>query len=220
MFEWKLGIIFACGPALRQFFAYGKRTNSYLPTKDRQRPNQDFEKQRLRVNARDIFWYHKAPMIDGTVFDASPIFQSKSDPPPTSDNSPGDKVKNSAMDRWENKVKGIFGAVRKQPRRTSPASSTRHLNAPTSTDVEMADNRTPPSSDISTTKSSQGDRRWRPWASKSEDSRHSTVGPFLFSQSRTGASAMESIDNDITSPLQDESSANELANSVITPGCH
>ena len=55
MCEVKFGIIFACTPALRQFLAYRKKTKSFLLTKHRQYPNEDFEKMRYRINIRDIF---------------------------------------------------------------------------------------------------------------------------------------------------------------------
>lgn len=112
MFEDKLGIIFACGPAIRQFWAYRCRTNSSLPTRRRQYPNEDFEKMRYRVNLRDIFWYRKAPMVGDRVFDAARIFQHEKPPPDASGNNPKawSKVKNSILDVWEKKFKSIVGA--------------------------------------------------------------------------------------------------------------
>lgn len=110
-FECNLGIIFACGPALRQFWAYRTRTHSLLPTKARQYPNEDFEKMRYRINMRDIFWYRKAQMVGNRVFDASRIFRSQSPPPDASSSSPhsSSQVSNSILDVWEKKVRNIFG---------------------------------------------------------------------------------------------------------------
>ena len=111
MFEVKVGIIFACGPALRQFWAYRKRTKSFLPTKHRQYPNEDFEKMRYRINIRDIFWYRKAPMIGDRVFEAARMFQSKTPPPGTSGDDPqsSSKVSNSVLDVWEKRIKNAVG---------------------------------------------------------------------------------------------------------------
>jgi len=109
-FECNLGIIFACGPALRQFWAYRTRTHTSLPTKARQYPNEDFEKMRYRINMRDIFWYRKAQMVGNRVFDASPIFRSKSPPPDASSSNPqsSSQVSNSILDVWEKKVRNVF----------------------------------------------------------------------------------------------------------------
>ena len=102
-FETSLGIIIACGPALRQFWAYKKRAQTILPTKHRQYPNEDFEKMRYRINLRDIFWYRKAMIIGDRVFDAAPIFRSSSPPP----DAPSSRVKTSILDIWEEKIKKV-----------------------------------------------------------------------------------------------------------------
>lgn len=110
-FECNLGIIFACGPALRQFLAYRSRTHTSLPTKARQYPNEDFEKMRYRINMRDIFWYRKAQIIGNIVFDASPIFRSRSPPPDASSSNPqsSTQVSSSILDVWEKKIRNAFG---------------------------------------------------------------------------------------------------------------
>ena len=110
--EGRLGIIFACGPAIRQFWAYRKRMHSFLPSRGRQHPNEDFEKMRYRINLRDIFWYNKAPMINGKVLEAARIFQTKRSPPPT-DGSADDlqdsqKMGRSAMDLFEQRLKKVL----------------------------------------------------------------------------------------------------------------
>ncbi|KAI4234516.1 MAG: hypothetical protein L6R40_006721 [Gallowayella cf. fulva] len=74
-FEYHLGILVACGPAIRQFCAYRGRTHTFLPSKQRQCPNQDFEKMRYRITMRDIIWYRKALMLGDRVIDAASIFQ-------------------------------------------------------------------------------------------------------------------------------------------------
>lgn len=109
-FEVNLGMIFACGPAIRQFWAYRSRTHTSLPTKRRQYPNEDFEKMRYRINLRDIFWYRQAQMVGNRVFDAAPIFKSKSPPPNASSGNPqvSSQVSNSALDDWERRIKKMF----------------------------------------------------------------------------------------------------------------
>ncbi len=111
MFEDKLGIIFACAPAIRQFWAYRSRTHTFLPSKQQQYPNEDFEKMRYRINLRDIFWYRQARTIGDRVFEASPIFRSRKSPRPeaSSDDPQSSKdVTSSVLDTWENKIKNIF----------------------------------------------------------------------------------------------------------------
>jgi len=114
MFECNLGMIFACGPAIRQFWAYRSRTHTSLPTKHRQYPNEDFVKMRYRVNMRDIFWYRKAQMVGNKVFDATPIFASKSPPPDASSGNPqtSSQVSNSVLDVWEKRIKRVFSTGR------------------------------------------------------------------------------------------------------------
>ena len=118
MFESKMGMIFACGPALRQFLAYYHRTRSTLPSKSAQQyPNEDFEKMRFRVNLRDIFWYRKANMSGSRVIDARPIFWSKSKSPPdasSSDPATSSKVNHSVVDLWERRVKNLFGGSKQK----------------------------------------------------------------------------------------------------------
>ncbi|KAL9087210.1 MAG: hypothetical protein Q9159_003777 [Coniocarpon cinnabarinum] len=64
MVEEKLGIIFACGPAVRQFFAYRSRTGSWSPAVRRDAPNADFTKMRRRITLRDVFWYRPMALRD------------------------------------------------------------------------------------------------------------------------------------------------------------
>ena len=110
MFECNLGIIFACGPAIRQFWAYRSRTHTSLPTNDRQYPNEDFVKMRYRVNLRDILWYRKAQMVGSKVYDATPIFRSKSPPPDASSGQAqsSSQVSHSVLDVWEKRIKRVF----------------------------------------------------------------------------------------------------------------
>ena len=107
--ESDLGIVIACLPALRQFWAYRTRTQSVLPTRNRQHPNEDFEKMRLRVNARDIFWYRKAQTVGNRVLDATTIFRSRSPPPDACSSGPQSlsRVKTSVLDVWEKRLKKV-----------------------------------------------------------------------------------------------------------------
>ena len=114
-FECNLGLIFACGPALRQYWAYRSRTHTSLPTKRRQYPNEDFERMRYRINLRDIFWYRKAHMVNNKVFDAAPIFRSKFPPPGPASGDPqsSSQISNSVLDVWEKRLKKLFSAGHK-----------------------------------------------------------------------------------------------------------
>ena len=116
MFETKLGIILACGPAIRQFLAYRQRAHTSLPSSHRQYPNEDVVKMRRRVNLRDIFWYREARLVGNRVFDATPMFKSESPPPEASkDNMQGkSQVTQSVLDIWEKKIKRAFGIGRAQ----------------------------------------------------------------------------------------------------------
>ena len=107
MVEEKVGIIIACGPALRQFVAYRQRVGTYLPSNDRQTPEADFVKMRRRINFRDIFWYRKATTTSGRVLDAQRTFLRRYQ---TSD-LPEIAISNqekSPMDLWSSKVKSKF----------------------------------------------------------------------------------------------------------------
>ena len=120
--EEKLGIIVACGPALRQLLAYRIRTGTFLPKRAlRQQPNEDFVKMRGRINLRDIFWYRKATTKRGRVVDARPIFQSKaaemlpsssepSPPPKTENDNVAPEAKLSVLDMWQQRIKNLFSS--------------------------------------------------------------------------------------------------------------
>ena len=71
--EGEMGIICACGPAIRQFVAYIQRTGTVMPSASRQYPNEDFVRMRRRITLRDIFWYHAPNLKGGRVLDATPI---------------------------------------------------------------------------------------------------------------------------------------------------
>ena len=111
--EVNLGIVFACGPAIRQFWAYKTRTHTSLPSTHRQSPNEDFEKMRFRINVRDILWYRKAQMVGNRVFDATPAFRSKP-PVPSASSKSTSQVRNSVLDVWEKKIMRLFGTHHNQ----------------------------------------------------------------------------------------------------------
>lgn len=116
-FEAKLGLIFACGPALRQFFAYRERTHSWLPTNRRQYPNEDFEKMRLRINLRDLLWYRSPPSTGNNTLNPRAIVESKSSPPPDAmSGNPESKKKviHSIIDFWERRAKNKFWVRKSQ----------------------------------------------------------------------------------------------------------
>ena len=71
---------------------------------------------RYRINFRDIVWYRKAQMVGNKVYDATPIFRSRSPPPEASNGQPqsSSQVSNSILDDWEKRIKGIFSTRRYQ----------------------------------------------------------------------------------------------------------
>ncbi|KAG8525208.1 uncharacterized protein KY384_008852 [Bacidia gigantensis] len=104
--EGEMGIICACGPAIRQFIAYIHRTGTVLPSSSRQCPNQDFVEMRRRIQLRDIFWYQGPNLIAGRVLDALPIRtqRSKEDVEAT--------AQRSLLGDWRRTIKGkIFSGM-------------------------------------------------------------------------------------------------------------
>ena len=112
--EFNLGIIFACGPAIRQFWACKNRTPTYLPSSHRQCPNKDFKKMYCRINQGVILSYYKAQMVGDKVYKVKSIFRSRSPPPIDSSSSSEDfsRVRNSVLNVWERRIKKIFSAGR------------------------------------------------------------------------------------------------------------
>ena len=102
--EGEMGIICACGPAIRQFVAYIHRTGTAFPSNARQHPNEDFVKMRRRINLRDLVWYQAPKLIAGRVLDAFPVRtqRSKEDVEAT--------VRRSMLDSLSSKISGtMFG---------------------------------------------------------------------------------------------------------------
>lgn len=109
MVEEKCGIVFACGPAVRQYFSYRGRVGTALPTEKRQKPNEDFIKMRWRVNLRDIIWFRKPSTTSGRVFDVRPIFQDSGNAPAIGPTGEMDvNAKNFILDLWEKRFKKPF----------------------------------------------------------------------------------------------------------------
>ncbi len=95
-----MGIICACGPAIRQFVAYIQRTGTVMPSSSRQYPNEDFVRMRRRIALRDILWYHAPNLSAGRVLDAFPICtqMSKEDVEVT--------AQRSLLGDWRRKISG------------------------------------------------------------------------------------------------------------------
>ncbi|KAL9611375.1 MAG: hypothetical protein Q9204_009024 [Flavoplaca sp. TL-2023a] len=191
MFEDKLGIIFACAPALRQFWAYRTRTHTFLPSKHQQYPNQDFEKMRSRINLRDIFWYRKAHSVGDRVFEATPIFRSRSPPPSSDDPERPKKINSSILDIWENKIKHVLTSSHDQKVPMGVSTEKRVSNAP---DPGNGAVRKPPSV-----------RRWGIFSRRPESTGGSSRETFLLSDSGAGTSAAMTTRDD-----QEEDSSNEM----------
>ncbi|KAL8689577.1 MAG: hypothetical protein Q9218_004781 [Villophora microphyllina] len=241
MFEIKLGLIFACGPAIRQFWAYRTRTKSSLPTNRRQYPNEDFEKMRYRINLRDIFWYRKAPMVGDKVFEAARMFQNK---PPQSDASSSkrqnsSKISNSVLDVWEKRIKRVMGASRDQEviyvqvepyargtglqsiLTTFQASCNGSSGNPDPSYPKTFEKQDPTGvsrpNDLSS-KKPRTSRRWGLFSHKSENSTNSTSqAPFLLSNSETGASATMTTLDEPYFPIYGTEIADEHGNPKMQP---
>lgn len=100
--EDNFGILFACGPAIRQFFAYRRRVGTVLPTAHRQAPDEDFAKTRRRINLRDIFWYRKPELHGGRVVEALPGPQAEAK------NEKHMKTPKSVLELWHFNVRNLF----------------------------------------------------------------------------------------------------------------
>ena len=113
MVEEKCGIIFASGPALRQFVAYWRRTGTPFPSKKRQKPDQDFQRFRGRVIWRDIFWYRQASLSNGRVLGPQQMFCAPYSGLSNGSNSTEKNVdataKKSALTSMAGKAKHFFG---------------------------------------------------------------------------------------------------------------
>lgn len=114
LFESKLGMILACGPALRQFVEYRRRTRSFLPSRWRQYPNEDFAKMRLRINMRDLFWYRHPPMVGNRVLEARRVLHLGNSAPPVPSNNATEaaQVTRSALDTLQERLRRAFGLTR------------------------------------------------------------------------------------------------------------
>ncbi|KAL9000111.1 MAG: hypothetical protein Q9169_001186 [Polycauliona sp. 2 TL-2023] len=205
LFEDKLGIIIACAPALRQFWAYRSRTRTCLPTKQRQYPNEDFEKMRYRINLRDILWYRKARIVGNRVFDAAPIFQGRSPPPEASSDDPqsSSKVKNSVLDSWENKMKEAFAYGPNQKTAQRPPSID---SKPTSSEFSGRKSHTNRSGQGAVPlKRLPSARKWGVFPRGHESSiGRSPRETFLLSNSEAGTSAAMTTRDDQDGDLSDE----------------
>ncbi|KAL8691417.1 MAG: hypothetical protein Q9218_003353 [Villophora microphyllina] len=102
--EGEMGIICACGPAIRQFIAYIQRTGSVFPSNSRQYPGEDFVKMRRRINLRDIFWFQAPNVIAGRVLDAFPVRTQRS-----KENVEA-TAQRSLLGDWRRKITGILSS--------------------------------------------------------------------------------------------------------------
>ena len=106
MVEEKCGIIFASGPAIRQFIAYYRRVGTVLPSRRRQTPGGDFVKMRYRITFKDLFWYRRSGSNAGMNEPHTRLFRN-GDRVALPDMLPTDPGK-SRLDVEEGKVKRWF----------------------------------------------------------------------------------------------------------------
>ncbi|KAI9696360.1 MAG: hypothetical protein M1820_008202 [Bogoriella megaspora] len=107
-FEFEFGIILASCPMLRQMIAYRRRTKSFLPTKERQYPNEDFEKTRVRVAQRDIMRSNNPSLRDNEVIGNAVALTGASDSPSGLALNDREEVRQSALDLWHRRIKNLF----------------------------------------------------------------------------------------------------------------
>ena len=113
-----MGIIVACGPAIRQFVAYVKRTGTALPSIDRQRPQEDFSKMRRRITIRDILWFRSPGLVTNRVLDAHPTVQFKTEADVES------TAQKSLLNEWPRKLGDkLFRSNASKSHKTSDATS-------------------------------------------------------------------------------------------------
>lgn len=113
-----MGIICACGPAIRQFITYVQRTGTVLPSSSRQYPSEDFVKMRRRINKRDLLWFRAPNLIAGRVLDALPVRTQ------TSTEDVEATAQRSILGDWRQKISGkLFSGDSVGNRRRSGSSS-------------------------------------------------------------------------------------------------
>ncbi|KAL8896845.1 MAG: hypothetical protein Q9207_007510 [Kuettlingeria erythrocarpa] len=221
-FECQLGIIIACGPAIRQFWAYRTRTHTSLPTKQRQSPNDDFKKMRYRINLRDIFWYREARMMGDRVFEAAPIFQHKTPPPDASSSDPksSTKVSNSALDVWEKKIKKVlpFSHNHEKSRRLSSGDSE---VAPSELSPKQQSNQMSEVGDLPL-KEPRLSRKWGLFSSQPRNKNTSSPREtFLLSDSGAGTNAtLTTKGDDLRSSIQDSKSTDDFPTTRLPTTTH
>ncbi|KAI9668766.1 MAG: hypothetical protein M1831_000835 [Alyxoria varia] len=101
--EEKCGIIFASGPAIRQFIGYVRRVGTAYPTSARQAPGADFTGMRYRITLRDLFWYRRNP--SGTCVTEPQSYYSGSKSPPRLPDVSETGAETSRLDVEETKAK-------------------------------------------------------------------------------------------------------------------
>ena len=212
-----MGVVFACAPAMRQLYGYYHRTGTLLPGKERQRPNEDFQRMRRKINIRDIFWYRHAILKDGRVRDAHPIFQrhasSDTESPAAPQRLPSDtpqEAQKSVTDWWEETIKKVFSrsshddSVSNKPKSKKPSLFKRFSmpHRPPSPDHNAdASDQDPlksPGQDptLSHQERSRIAGRYKSWgilpgSKKQDDHGHSSRGAFLFEDSAGGSNAFD-----------------------------
>lgn len=181
MIEEKCGITFACGPAVRQFFAYRSRTGTFLPSAERRPRNEDFNKMRRRITLRDIFWFRPNMLSDSSKSTSHPSSDPTSESRQTDMAADIDATaKTSVLDMWWGR---LFRAV--------PGPSSRSNNHSTVDTGKLKENKRPLTD-------SAGEERSRIWGKykkwgllrntqTSDSSSRATSTPFLLTDSGTSA---------------------------------
>ena len=173
MVEEKCGIIFACGPAVRQFFAYRAKTGSFLPSKSQGPRNEDFTRMRRRITLRDVFWFRPNALAESRATQPksrtslSENEQTKSDVEAT--------AQISVLDTWWGRLyRAIPG---KSPKSTNTVDT-----------GQLKENKVPLTD--STAEKGRIERKYKKWGltprnKQASNGSNSTSAPFLLSNSGT-----------------------------------
>ena len=109
MVEEKAGLVFACGPALRQLVVHVLRNKTILPRRRQQLPDEDFMKMRKKVKLRDIFWFRNPHASQLATFTGSPVYPPEHYIDSGTQQRAERAAKKSPLDSWKANAMAVFG---------------------------------------------------------------------------------------------------------------
>lgn len=218
--EDNFGIAFACGPAIRQFLAYRRRTGSVLPTSRRQPRNADFIRTRRRVYARDIAQSLAEQGEDPRRAEARADQDARQNP----------EAARSVVDSWHGRLKGLLSWTTVSRSRGSTSNRARIPSAesgPTLGKEVGTTNVSDPVSNSGKRSMLEKYRRWGILPGSKSDGSVNPHGPFLLDDSapsneaQTGgseASRWGSTDVEKEETLRDSSPETSVASPSTRKG--